>query len=175
MCPPFVVVCGPVNTGQRIAILVGAVVVLAVGFVLAQGSDDEGGRESERSAAETTAQDEAANTETSEGTGGAEAPDAQTQTQEAAPPPRVDSVRIRDGQLAGGEAKSLTYRSGDTVRIRFTSESGASEIHIHGYDKYVNVPAGGSARTRFNANAEGIFEIEDHGTGALLAKLEVRP
>jgi FtsP/CotA-like multicopper oxidase with cupredoxin domain len=163
-----------VNTGQRIAILVGAVVVLAVGFVLAQGSDDEGGRESERSAAETTAQDEAANTETAEGTGGAEAPQT-TPTKETPPPPRVDAVRIRDNQLASGEPKTLEYESGETVRIRFTSESGASEIHIHGYDKYVNVPDGGTARTRFKANAEGIFEIEDHATGALLAKLEVRP
>ena len=99
----------------------------------------------------------------SEGTGGAEAP-----------PPRVESIRIRDGQPASGESRTLTFESGDTVRLRFSSNA-ASEIHIHGYDKYVNVPAGGSARTRFEADAEGIFEVEDHGTGALLAKLEVRP
>jgi FtsP/CotA-like multicopper oxidase with cupredoxin domain len=164
-----------VNSGQRIAILVGAVVILAVGFVLAQGSDDEGGQEADRTPAEqTVAQDEAANTETSGGTGGAEAPTTPTEAAPA-PAPRVDSVRISDGQPAGGKAKTLKYESGDTVRIRFTAESGASEIHIHGYDKTVEVPAGQSETVRFKANAEGIFEIEDHHTEALLAKLEVRP
>ena len=51
----------------------------------------------------------------------------------------------------------------------------AEEVHIHGYDKYVQVPADGSARTRFTADAEGIFEIEAHSTGELLAKLQVSP
>ena len=153
------------NTGQRIAIILAAVVVLAGGFVLARGSSDD------PSPAEVT--------ETSEGTGGAQAPattsaTAEAEEEEAPPPPRVETIRIRDGRPASGEARTLEFDSGATVRLRFTSNA-ASEIHIHGYDKYVDVPAGGSARTRFTADAEGIFEIEDHGTGTLLANLEVRP
>ena len=157
------------NSGQRIAIILAAVIVLAGGFVLARGSSDDS------STSEVT--------ETSEGTGGAQAPattsttsatEAETATEEAPPPPRVETIRIRDGRPASGEARTLEFDSGETVRLRFESNA-ASEIHIHGYDKYVNVPAGGSARTRFKANAEGIFEIEDHGTGELLANLEVRP
>jgi len=157
------------NSGQRIAIVVVALVVLVGGFFLARGSSDDS------SPAEVT--------ETSTGTGGAEAPESttattpaetETQTQEQPPPPRVETIRIRDGRPASGEARTLEYDSGETVRLRFSSNA-ASEIHIHGYDKYVNVPAGGSARTRFKASAEGIFEIEDHGTGELLANLEVRP
>jgi FtsP/CotA-like multicopper oxidase with cupredoxin domain len=155
------------NSGQRIAIVLAAAVVLVGGFFLARGSSDE----------PTTSGDA---TETSEGTGGAQAPatttatQTPTQTQEQPPPPRVESIRIRDGRPASGNARTLKYDSGETVRLRFSSNA-ASEIHIHGYDKYVNVPAGGSARTRFKADAEGIFEIEDHGTGELLANLEVRP
>jgi hypothetical protein len=153
-----------VNSGQRIAIIVGAVVVLAVGFVLVQGSDDEGGREAELAPTETIAQDEAENTETSEGTGGEEAPPADERV-----------VRIRDGKPASGDAETLTYTSGDTVRLRFESVSGAVEVHVHGYDEEVAVPDGGSRLLEFEADAQGIFEVEDHGTDTLLAKLEVRP
>lgn len=148
------------NPGQRIAIILAAVVVLVGGFFLARGSSDDS------SPAEIT--------ETSEGTGGAQAPDTATTETQAPAPARVETIRIRDGKPASGKARTLKFDSGETVRLRFTSNA-ASEIHIHGYDKYVDVPAGGSARTRFEANAEGIFEIEDHGTGTLLANLEVRP
>lgn len=157
------------NSGQRIAIVVGAVVILAVGFVLAQGSGDEGGRESERSAgeAQVSPQEEAANTETSTGTGGTAAPEGDDE--------RVERIRIRDGKPASGDAETLTYESGDTVRLAFVAESGAAEVHLHGYDKELEVPAGATRTLEFTADAEGIFEIEDHDTEALLARLEVRP
>ena len=156
------------NTGQRIAIILAALVVLAGGFFIARGSSDD------PSPAEVT--------ETSEGTGGAEAPattpatttpEAATQ-EEAPPPPRVETIRIRDGKPASGEARTLKFDSGETVRLRFSSNA-ASEVHIHGYDKYVDVPAGGAATARFKADAEGVFEIESHGSGELLAKLPVAP
>jgi hypothetical protein len=161
-----------VSAGQRIGILVAAILVLAGAFVLARGSDDEGGSESARTAGEqTTASPADEGTVTSEGTGGATAPPAETQPAEAAP--RVETIRMR-GRAPVGEPKTITFDSGDTVRLRFVSDV-AEEVHIHGYDRYVNVPAGGSARTRFKANAEGIFEIESHGSGELLAKLQVQP
>ena len=162
------------NTGQRIAILVSAVVILAGAFVLAQGSDDDGGDVQTLTPTEQQA--------TTEPTGGAQAPaegetapaeDAAPATTEAAPAPRVESIRIAGGQPAS-EAKTLKFDSGDTIRLKFTSDT-AQEIHIHGYDRYVNVPAGGSKTEKFEATAEGIFEIELHSNGALLAKLEVQP
>jgi hypothetical protein len=162
-----------VSAGQRIAILVVAVVVLAGAFVLARGSDDEGESESVRPPqAQTAPADDG--TVTSDGTGGATAPaDGETRTQAAPPPPRVETIRMR-GRAPVGEPRTLEYDSGETVRLRFVSDV-AEEVHIHGYDRYVQVPANGSARTRFKANAEGIFEIESHGSGELLAKLEVQP
>ena len=174
--PPFVVLysAGPMSPAKRIAIVVVAALVLAGGFVLARGSSDDGGSEQTLTPTEQAAAENG--TETAEGTGGAEAPatTTETPTQEQAPAPRVESIRIRDGGPASGEARTLRFDSGETVRLRFSSDA-ASEVHIHGYDKYVQVPAGGSARTRFKADAEGVFEIEDHGTGTLLASLEVRP
>ena len=51
----------------------------------------------------------------------------------------------------------------------------ADEIHVHGYDIYEDVPAGGRARVRFKADAAGIFEIEMHGSGQQIASLRVNP
>jgi hypothetical protein len=86
--------------------------------------------------------------------------------------PRVDTIRIRGGGPVGGE-KELKYERGDTIALRFVSDA-PGEVHIHGFDKYVDV--GGSPKiTRFKANLEGIFEVEEHGSGEILAKLEIRP
>jgi hypothetical protein len=145
---------------ERIGLLVAAVLVLAIGFVFISGGGDEGDGE-QQAATRTTA-----------GQPAASEPDGETQPA-APPPPRVERIRIRGGQPVG-EARTLKFDSGETVRLRFRSDQ-ASEVHIHGYDKYVNVPAGGTGTARFKANAEGVFEIEEHGTGALLAKLEVSP
>ena len=151
------------SSGQRIAIIVVAVVVLVGGFVLAQGSDDDGGGSEQAATTQTSPTEPEAATD--------EAPP--TTTEETPPPPRVETIRIEDGGPAG-EARTLEYDSGEIVRLRFESNE-AAEVHIHGYDKTVNVPAGGTARTRFKANAEGIFEIEEHHSEELLAKLQVQP
>ena len=51
------------------------------------------------------------------------------------------------------------------MRLRFTSNA-AAEIHVHGYDSTKDVPTGGTARFRFKATIEGIFEVEVHGTAS---------
>ena len=49
------------------------------------------------------------------------------------------------------------------------------EVHIHGYDKYLDLEADKPARTRFKADLEGIFEVENHDTAAQIAELRVNP
>jgi len=153
-----------VNAGQRIAVLAVAAVVLVGGFLLAQGAGDDG-----RTANVPT---EPTRTVTPDRSGAAADAPREPERQ-APPPPRVETIRMR-GRAPVGEPETLTFKSGDTVRLRFRSDV-AEEVHIHGYDRYVDVPAGGTATARFEANAEGIFEIESHGSGELLAKLEVQP
>jgi len=60
------------------------------------------------------------------------------------------------------------------ARIEVRSDQ-PGELHIHGYDKYLNLKADKPARTRFKANLEGIFEIENHDTTAQIAELRVNP
>jgi plastocyanin len=159
------------TTGQRIAIILSGLVILVGGFVLFQGSDDEGGEEQTLT---PTEQQQA----TTEPTGGAQAPaEGETApapaTTQAAPPPRVERIRIQGGKPVG-EPRTLEFENGDTIRLRFSSDT-AQEVHIHGYDRTVEVPAGGSTTETFKATAEGVFEVESHTTEALLAKLEVQP
>ena len=73
-----------------------------------------------------------------------------------------------------GDPPTLEFDSGDTIRLRFRSNV-AEQVHIHGFDRYVDVPAGGTKTDRFEASIEGIFEVEAHGSGELLAKLRIDP
>jgi hypothetical protein len=145
---------------QRIVLLIIAAVVLAGGIALASSSGGEDGEEGAGTSTPAQTRSDGVQTTTD---GEQPAP---------APEPRVDTIRIRDGKPAGGE-KELRYERGDTIALRFVSDA-AGEVHIHGFDRYVDV--GRSPRvTRFKASLEGIFEVEDHGSGEILAKLEIRP
>jgi hypothetical protein len=146
---------------QRIVLLLIAAVVLVGGIALAasSGGDDEG---DENAGTTPSAQTQPGGGETTE----------DGEARKPAPKPRVDTIRIRGGKPVGGE-KELKYERGDEIALRFVSDA-VGEVHIHGFDKYVAV--GKNPRvTRFKANLEGIFEVEEHGSGEILAKLEIRP
>jgi hypothetical protein len=78
------------------------------------------------------------------------------------------------GRAPVGEPKTLEFERGDTMRLRFRSDV-AEEVHVHGFDDYVDVPAGGEKRYTKKADLEGIFEVEAHGLGRALAKLKITP
>jgi len=145
-----------------------AAVVLVGGIALASFS---GGDDDSSSSSETTAQTtpEAATTEG--GAAGAEEPAEEEPP--PAPKPRVETIRMKD-RAPVGEPQTLEYERGETIRLRFRSDV-AEEVHIHGFDRYVDVPAGGTKTERFEASLEGIFEVESHGSGELLAKLQISP
>lgn len=142
---------------HRIGLIVAAVVVLIVAFVVLGGGEDNTAR--------TPTTPPAA-----EGTGGEEAPEEAAPA--PAPKPRVERIRVP----VTGDPDTLRYQRGDTVRLRVTAGPGdVTEIHVHGYDRELAVPAGETKTLSFKADLEGVFEVEDHHTGQLLAKLEVRP
>ena len=152
------------KTGQRIALLAVAAVILVGGFLVARGAGGD----------EAVAPSEPTRTVAPATAGSASTAPREDPTPAPPPPePRVETIRIRD-RAPVGDPPTLTFRSGDTVRLRFRSNV-AEEVHVHGYEKYVDVPAGGTATTRFEADAEGIFEVESHGSGELLAKLQIEP
>ena len=87
--------------------------------------------------------------------------------------PSYATIELRDGEPVGGPGE-ISFEKGDTARIEVRSNT-AGEVHVHGYDKYVQLKAGKPARTRFRADLEGIFEVEDHDTGTQIAELRVEP
>lgn len=97
----------------------------------------------------------------------------------AAPPssspaaqPAVQTVRL---SYAGGQVSGDTGRVAvpldTTVDLVVTGDT-ADQVHLHGYDHYLDVPAGGTATLRFTADRPGVFEVELHN-GLLLTQLAV--
>lgn len=166
------------NAWARAALVGAALVIIIVAFVLAQGGDEAETPTRAATQTVTTTVTEPAPAETQtqgegEGEGETET-EAETEADPAEPPvPEPDVVRVVGGRPQGGP-KTLEHTKGDEVVLRVRSDT-ADEVHVHGYDLTEDVPAGGSATFRFDADIEGRFEIELHGTGALIATLDVAP
>lgn len=63
--------------------------------------------------------------------------------------------------LTAGATKTITADKDQTVVIRGRSTSGG-EMHVHGYDKEVELEPGKIARAKFKATIDGEFHIEFH-------------
>jgi FtsP/CotA-like multicopper oxidase with cupredoxin domain len=85
----------------------------------------------------------------------------------------VRTVRVRGGAPVG-EVRTLSYRRGDRIRLRITADA-PDEVHVHGFDVEKPVGPGKPARFTIEADIEGRFEVELHGSGTQIATLEVRP
>lgn len=104
------------------------------------------------------------------GTGGA-TPEPDSNDSGGAP---AGTSRASAPLLKSGSVQTIKVDKGDTVYFRAKSST-ADELHIHGYDKYVELPAGKTVNYKFKADIDGIYEIELHGSGEKLAVLKVSP
>lgn len=87
----------------------------------------------------------------------------------------VQTVRLSyaDGQ-AGGDVGRVEVLVGSIVSLVVSGDT-ADEVHVHGYDRYLDVPAEGSATLTFTADVPGVFDVELHDQGLLLTQLQVNP
>jgi heme/copper-type cytochrome/quinol oxidase subunit 2 len=141
----------------RLGLVAVAIVVAIAAFAIARpGDDDDGDQASVPAATER------------EQTG------ADRRTPPARPPePEVERVRVRGGEPVGG-VKELQFEKGDEVRLAVTSDAPA-HVHVHGYDLFEDAGPGQTARFKFEADIEGIFEIELEETATQIAELRVEP
>jgi FtsP/CotA-like multicopper oxidase with cupredoxin domain len=159
------------SSTRKALLAVGAVVVLAVAFALVRPGDDD----TTSTIVGPVLSD--ADDPTTVGTG----PDASQEdsaepvaTAPAAPAqPAATLLRVRGGAPAGG-VRTIEVHKGDTIRFTVSSDQ-SDEVHVHGYDLEKPVGPDGPARFSFSADADGIFEVELHGSGAQIASLEVQP
>jgi hypothetical protein len=158
------------SSAMKALLAVAAVVVLAVAFILVQpGDDDDDASTTAAAPPETTAAPAAVTQEAEE----ASTPTA-TATAPAAPPqPAATRIRVRGGAPVGG-VKTIEVEQGDRIRFIVSSDQ-SDEVHVHGYDLERLVAPDAPARFSFTADADGIFEVELHGSGAQIASLEVQP
>lgn len=82
-------------------------------------------------------------------------------------------LSVKDGKLASGP-EVIQVHEGDNVTINVTSDAD-QELHLHGYDKRLNLKKGVSLPLMFQANLTGrfIYELEDKKID--LGALEVLP
>jgi hypothetical protein len=145
-----------VSRGQRLTFLGIAAVIAVVAVILLAGGGDE---------TEQTSSSAPTRTPTATATARGDAEPTPTPTPKPKPKPPL---------LQEGDEKALTFEEGETVRFRVRSDVD-EEIHVHGYDITKAVPAGETVTVAFKGDITGIFEIEMHGSGALLAQLKVVP
>lgn len=89
-------------------------------------------------------------------------------------PPAVQTIRLSyAGGAPGGQPGRVPVPLGTTVSLVASGDT-ADQVHLHGYDRYLEVPAGGAPATlTFTADIPGVFEVELHDSGLLLTQLEV--
>lgn len=88
-------------------------------------------------------------------------------------PPTVHtiSVKVRGGK-ASGDTGRVAVPLGTPVVISVSSDV-ADEIHVHGYDRMVKVPAGSTGSVAFTANKPGTFDVELENAKVALLQLQV--
>jgi len=91
-----------------------------------------------------------------------------------APVPAVPEVRVITASYAGGEVVTdgarVESQLGEQVVLRLSSDV-AEEVHVHGYDVYADIPAGGSVDIPLTLTLPGSYEVELHGVGRPLFQL----
>jgi heme/copper-type cytochrome/quinol oxidase subunit 2 len=90
----------------------------------------------------------------------------------AEPEPRFTAeVTIVAGKIDG--PKTVEVEAGEEVSIAVTSDV-ADHVHVHGYDKLVDLVPGKRAVLRFTANIPGVWEVELEDAHELLFELKVQ-
>ncbi|MDG6104084.1 hypothetical protein Daura_12405 [Dactylosporangium aurantiacum] len=92
-----------------------------------------------------------------------------------APSPAVDKevvVTVAKRKVTPPTGR-VEVAKGSLVRITVTSDV-ADELHVHGYDRSLALPAGAPASLDLRADRTGLFEVETHATHLVLFQLVVR-
>ena len=83
----------------------------------------------------------------------------------------VIEISVAGGEVTGGGRHEVPL--GATVVLRVTSDA-ADEVHVHGYDLYLDLAPGEPAELTFEATIPGVFEAELHDSGIVLAELQIQ-
>jgi hypothetical protein len=133
------------SRGQRIVLLVGAVVIAVAAFVIAKpGSNDSKNKTS-------------------------------TQAQKPGKPagPKTFRMTLKGHNPVGGR-QTIKLTKGDRALLVVTSD-GKDTVHLHGWNIEREVTPAKPGRFAFTAKNEGAYELESHTTEQKLATIQVQP
>ncbi len=82
------------------------------------------------------------------------------------------AIELDGGRPAGGRQR-LSVTKGDSVQVEVTGAPG-EELHLHGYDKTLELGADGAGTLAFEATVQGRFELELERAGVAIADITVR-
>lgn len=83
----------------------------------------------------------------------------------------VGTLMIVDGKPDGG-VKRISISANQPAVLLVTSNK-ATEVHVHGADRTIEVPANVQTSVDVSQSAPGSYEVEDHASDALLVQLRV--
>ncbi|MGY3683710.1 hypothetical protein [Streptomyces sp. TE33382] len=111
------------------------------------------------------------------GTSGAAAKPSGASGKPSGPPDRPAADRTLDISITHGKVSPAPgrteVRKGERIALRVRPDR-ADTLHVHGYDKEAELPAGRTTTLTFTADRTGLFEVETHESGLLLTQLVVR-
>jgi hypothetical protein len=82
-------------------------------------------------------------------------------------------IQVAEGARIGGTGR-VEAKKGDRVRIEIAVDA-PQEFHLHGYELSRSATPEKPAVFRFEAELEGIFELESHLSEAVIVNLLVEP
>jgi hypothetical protein len=150
----------------RVLVAVLALVVAGALFLVLRDDGDE-------SSSDTTATTAAQTTTTTEPA--EQKPDKPQEPEKPIEPPqsRIPLIEVVNGEPKGGVAE-LSFTEGDDIRFVVESDV-ADHVHLHGYDVFQDVPAGGKVEFNVPATIPGVFEVELEDRVVPLAEITVEP
>jgi len=83
----------------------------------------------------------------------------------------VGTATLKGGKPEGG-VQRISTKAGQPAVLMITSDT-ETEIHVHGADRTVKVPANQPTAVDVSEPAGGSYEVEDHASDALIAQLRV--
>lgn len=91
-----------------------------------------------------------------------------------APTPGVQTITIQlaDGKVSPNGAR-IDLQQGQTFVLDITSDRD-DEVHVHGFDKEIEVTAGQHLTVQMVADRTGRYEVESHHPEMLIVVLQIR-
>ncbi len=105
------------------------------------------------------------------GSGRADQDQSSATTQTGSGAPRTVQIRVSGNQVQTAERR-VKVRLGAEVRLEVTADR-TDEVHLHGYDRKVDIQPGRPAVLEVRADTPGVFEVELEEAGLKLVELQV--